>query len=105
MKRFILRTIPAAMLLAGCTGGVVSGGGENGPGPNLNVGGAHLMPMHDPSSGDSVSSAVSATPHLVYNGGPVLSSVQIQTIFWNSSVSNQSRLNAFYGAVTGSAYF
>ncbi|HZS35577.1 MAG TPA: carbohydrate binding domain-containing protein [Polyangia bacterium] len=103
--RIGLRIIPAAMLLAGCTGGVVSGGGGGDPGPNLNINGAHIMPIHHPGDGDSVSSAVSSSPHLVYNGGPVLSSVNIQTVFWNSSVSNQSRLNAFYTAVTASAYF
>ena len=44
-------------------------------------------------------------PPTCSHGGPVLSKVKVYTVFWNNQVQFQSQLNAFYTAMTNSAYF
>jgi hypothetical protein len=66
-------------------------------------GGAHIMPLHKPGELSPFSAPAGA--HLTYYGGPVISSVKIYTVFWGSSVPNQSDLNQFYTDITKSAYF
>jgi hypothetical protein len=64
-------------------------------------GGVHLMPKSDGIKADQFASKAS----LKYYGGPIIPSVKVYTVFWNSKVPNQSELNAFYTDVTNSAYF
>jgi hypothetical protein len=52
-----------------------------------------------------VVNAAPTNARLRYFGGPVLSSVKVQTVFWNSRVQFQSDLNQFYTEVTQSPYF
>ncbi|MDE2237693.1 MAG: hypothetical protein KGK30_07370, partial [Elusimicrobia bacterium] len=47
----------------------------------------------------------SATPALQYYGGPMLSNVKIQLVYWNKDVAYQDRLPGFYSAITQSPYF
>jgi hypothetical protein len=60
------------------------------------------MPMH---KGDIKPNSAPAGAHLTYFGGPVLSNVKVYTVYWGSSVPNQSDLNQFYTDITSSAYF
>ncbi len=48
---------------------------------------------------------VDAEPQLQYFGGPMLSNVKIQLVYWNSDVANQDKLPGFFSAITQSAYF
>jgi hypothetical protein len=43
--------------------------------------------------------------HVEYYGGPVISNVEVHTIFWNGKVEFQRDLDSFYGAVSDSTYF
>jgi hypothetical protein len=64
------------------------------------------MPMTRPTSSGTVEAfAAPAGAHLTYFGGPIIGSVKVVTVFWNSSVNFQSNLNSFYGAVTNSPYY
>ncbi len=48
-----------------------------------------------------------AGAHLTYYGGPVISNVQVQVVFWTGGVSGltQSVIESFYSDVTSSVYF
>ncbi|HEX8951704.1 MAG TPA: hypothetical protein VF945_07650 [Polyangia bacterium] len=72
--------------------------------PPQRAGGPHIMPVHHPDRGKPEVHP-NATAQLTYYGGPVLSKVKVFTVFWNGQVQYQSQLNAFYTAVTNSAYF
>ena len=84
------------------TGGNVAG--NVAIAPPTRAGGAHIMPLHHPDRAKPTVHPL-ATANLQYYGGPVLSQVKVFTVFWNSQVQYQSQLNAFYTAVTNSAYF
>lgn len=60
----------------------------------------HIMPMTTANPG-SVGSL--ATKTLTYYGGPVLKSVNVIPVYWNSSVAYQANLNAFYSDFTSSS--
>ncbi|MDE2511556.1 MAG: hypothetical protein KGL74_10585, partial [Elusimicrobia bacterium] len=47
----------------------------------------------------------SATPALQYYGGPMLSNVKIQLVYWNKDVANQDKLPGFFSAITNGSYF
>ena len=69
-----------------------------------------MMPMRQASSKPLADrAAATVTPpagaHLTYFGGPVLSNAKVQAVYWGSNVALQPHLNAFYGAITSSAYF
>jgi hypothetical protein len=83
----------------GITGGNVAVDAPHG------IGGAHIMPVHHPDRAKPAVHPNATGAQLVYYGGPVLSKVKVFTVFWNNSVAFQSQLNAFYTAVTNSAYF
>ncbi len=59
-----------------------------------------LQPLRDDSRAAPPSDA-----HLTYYGGPVISNVRVHDVFWGSGVQYQSELDAFYAAITNSAYF
>jgi hypothetical protein len=82
-------------------------GATTAPAPELHgIGGAHIMPVHRPDRAKPAALPnAPAGAHLTYYGGPVLAKVKVFTVFWSSSVNFQSQLNAFYGAVSNSAYF
>jgi hypothetical protein len=63
----------------------------------------HIMPVRHP--GEARVTSTTATAHLTNYGGPVLSSVHVIPVYWNSKVTNQTTLNAFYGAVVKSPYY
>jgi hypothetical protein len=46
-----------------------------------------------------------ATPALKYYGGPMLSHVKIQVVYWNGAVKHQDQIPGFYSAITQSPYF
>ncbi len=73
--------------------------------PPHGIGGAHIMPVHRPDRAKPAAVPNATGAQLAYYGGPVLSNVKVFTVFWNNSVAYQSQLNAFYTAVTNSAYF
>ena len=80
--------------------------GSTGPmTPQQRAGGPHIMPLHHPDRAKPVAHPNAGFANLQYYGGPVLSNVKVYTVFWNSQVQYQSQLNAFYTAVTNSAYF
>ena len=61
---------------------------------------AHLTPLRAPRE-------VLHAPHaeLTYRGGPVISSVNVTTVFWTQAVLYRTEINAFYHDVTQSGYF
>lgn len=68
----------------------------------------HIQRLH-PKSGAPIgnASAPNCLPAAVsYYGGPVVSSVNVVTVFWGSSAysSYQASLSAFYTSITNSAY-
>ena len=60
-----------------------------------------VVPLHSPEP----TLALAATPHLVYAGGPLLTNVQVYTVFWGKTWSAAAgaamatKLNAFYKAI------
>jgi hypothetical protein len=46
-----------------------------------------------------------AAAHLKYFGGPVIANAKIYVVYWGSQVRFQDQINAFYPAITDSAYF
>ncbi|MFT3769918.1 MAG: hypothetical protein QM820_31195 [Minicystis sp.] len=74
---------------------------------------AHLMPMPHlvlrkvRSLGNKDESADSwgqSGYNFTYRGGPVISNVKVVTVFWNSTVPNQSNLNSFYQTIVQSPH-
>jgi hypothetical protein len=65
--------------------------------------GAHMMPM--PGARPRKARQTAGDYNFTYHGGPVISNVKVFTVFWGSSIQNQSNINAFYTAVTQSAHF
>jgi hypothetical protein len=94
-----------ATLAAGCVAGAGSESDEiTGTDRNPFGSSNHVMPTN--KEGDApLQSAAAASAKLTYYGGPVISNVKIVSVFWNSSVTQQSTITGFYGAVTNSAYF
>src|SRR5262245_56344392 len=64
-------------------------------------GGVHLMPVR--REGTPTVFDAPAGAHLDYFGGPVISHVKVETIFWDANVKFQDGLNQFYAGVTDSA--
>ena len=64
----------------------------------------HIVPMVN-SKGKPIRPPAGA--HLDYYGGPVMSNVNVVTVFWTSAVDAgvQSTMPAFYSAITDSTYF
>jgi len=102
--------VVAVASLIGCQAGEITPA-ERGDAHDTAVGsgfgGSHVMPMTRPNVSGEVSQALAAPAgaHLTYYGGPILQKVQVQPIYWNSSVQFQSNLNSFYAAVVNSAYY
>lgn len=63
----------------------------------------HMLPLHPAAS--ATAAAAAACTGVVYEGGPLLTHVDVHPVFWNSAVRLQSNLNAFYSAVVGSSLF
>lgn len=57
----------------------------------------HVVPLYKPGTS---APAATGSPQLVYNGGPLLTSVQVFTVFWGSAWQQQSdviqQINAFF---------
>ena len=87
---------------AGCAPGGAGPGGENS-GKGFNAVGSSNVHFDYMTNGVKAFSSPSGA-QLTYYGGPVISSVKIWTVFWNSSVQYQSELNGFYTTITQSAY-
>src|SRR5438552_10606849 len=98
--------ILAAAIGAGCTPGTIDRSGGDPSGVGAGFGGAHIMPVTRSTPGEASQeiTGAAAAAHLNYYGGPVLSHVKVVTLYWNSKVNFQNELDAFYGAVTNSAY-
>ena len=64
------------------------------------LGRSHVMPMTKPNAS---AVAPSAAKTLTYYGGPVLKSVHVIPVYWNSSVAYRSNLDAFYSDFTSSS--
>jgi hypothetical protein len=60
----------------------------------------HVMPM---TTAIGSSLAPSAAKTLTYFGGPVLKSVNVIPVYWNSAVAFQANLNSFYTDFTSSS--
>ncbi len=65
----------------------------------------HIVPMVPTAKGPA--SVPPATAHLSYYGGPVLSNVNVITVFWGNNVDagEQTTMPSFYAAITDSTYF
>ena len=69
------------------------------------LGGAWGQHLSDPGeAGKSGAQGGTGGAHMVYRGGPVITSVEVTTVFWGASVPNQSALDAFYGTIVNSPY-
>jgi hypothetical protein len=66
---------------------------------------AHLMPMRSAVQAERLVRPEASGAHLTYYGGPVLSNVEVVTVFWGNNVAGTSHINSFYGSVTNSNYF
>jgi hypothetical protein len=75
--------------------------GEVAPAP----GAFRPMALHLLVSDSSLATTSPSGAHLNYYGGPVLSSVDVIPVYWNSSVAYQTELNAFYAAFPTSELF
>lgn len=65
----------------------------------------HTMPLRGVDQAAPIQSAAPAGAHLTYYGGPVIPSVKVIAVYWGAGAAHQAHLNAFYGAITQSAYF
>jgi hypothetical protein len=63
------------------------------------IGGPHLMLTDQARAALPEVKEERARRTLTYFGGPVVSSVDVIPVYWNSSVQNQSGISAFYAAV------
>ena len=96
------------ILAAGCAPGTTRLTGEaEGNGYNaIGTSNVHLMPKHPGlTQGALLTTSAPSGAHLAYLGGPVLANVSVWTVFWDSTVPNQSDLNGFYSTITSSPYF
>jgi hypothetical protein len=60
--------------------------------------GVRVMKIQDPNlqnESKAVVNQAGSAKTLTYYGGPVLQNVSVHPVFWNSTVANQSQLNAF----------
>jgi hypothetical protein len=64
----------------------------------------HIVPMVTPN-GKALPPPIA--PHLDYYGGPVISNVNVVTVFWTNSVDAgvQTTMPAFYSAITDSTFY
>jgi hypothetical protein len=97
MNRIRLAAI-AALWLSGCAGAL-------GPAVDDNSGSGDAPSSVWLKSDGPLARPDSAGAHLDYYGGPVISNVQVHTVYWSSRVKFQSDLDGFYAAVTQSPYF
>jgi hypothetical protein len=74
---------------------------EATPAPSTNLR-AKLMPIHTMSAAPKITAT---NAKLIYWGGPVMPTVKIHAIFWNSQVKFQTEMAAFYQGITQTAYF
>jgi hypothetical protein len=61
----------------------------------------HMLLIHS----DGKPTTSSATPHLTYFGGPVLTHISVHPVYWNSATAFQSSINSFYPAITVSSIY
>jgi hypothetical protein len=98
MTRAFAAAALAAALLPACAAVVSPPTDDNtGPAP---VPSALNLTQEGPLAAPAYGSA-----QLSYYGGPVISHAKVHTIYWSSAVMFQPQLDAFYGAITQSAYF
>jgi hypothetical protein len=104
----LLSLLPGvALLSAACAANTADpsesgNGGEAAPAAGVAMG--HIMPMPDGTRHGRAYDGKAGQANFTYRGGPVISNVKVFAVHWNSSVSNQSALGGFYGAITDSAY-
>ena len=72
---------------------------------------AHLMPMPDASrvgspakSQDGFDWGGQGGYNFTHHGGPVIANVKVVTVFWNSHVPDQGKLNSFYRTIVDSPH-
>ncbi len=99
-----------AVLLVACSTQPADSVGSSIAGLHGHPGGgshAHIMPpRQQPRPAAVKQTAGPPNAHLTYNGGPVLSSSKVFTIFWGSGATTyQTQLGDFFTAVGDSAYF
>lgn len=65
-----------------------------------------IVPVHGETV--AVAESAAAPPQLTYRGGPLLTSVEVVTVFWGSAWQSQQtvidRVNGFYDAILQSAF-
>jgi len=89
-----------AALVVWCLGGCGPSGNQQLP-----TGAPHNQPSSDHGPANSGSSPRGNVAHPSYLGGPVLQNARVVAIYWNSNVSFQPQIEAFYRVITTSAYF
>jgi hypothetical protein len=92
----------AALVVGACTVAPGDPAGDITSAQAVGASKVHVMKMH---SGVQARAAAPAAAHLNYFGGPVLANVKVYAVYWGSNVQFQDHINAFYPAITSSAYF
>ena len=86
--------------------GILGPGGS--PAVNAQILGIHRMPTLPANGGDNIGGlGVGAGTRMVYEGGPVLTSVKVYIIYWNWTADTKheaARLQAFFGGIGGSPW-
>ncbi|APR79567.1 hemagglutinin protein [Minicystis rosea] len=112
----LISLLPATLLLAAaCAGPADMETNEEASASELDVTAlgasrAHLLPLPDASrarpktSQDGFDWGGQGGYNFTHHGGPVISNVKVVTVFWNSHVPNQGKLNSFYQAIVQSPH-
>ena len=93
----------AVLMIPGMPNSAAAQATENASGKSTRP--IHIVPMVVNPHGKPIRPPAGA--HLSYYGGPVMSNVNVVTVFWTSSVDAgvQSTMPAFYSAITDSTYY
>ncbi len=107
LRSFVSKIVPilaiALWMLPGIPDTAAAQATENASGKSARP--IHIVPMVVNRDGKPVQPPAGA--HLSYYGGPVMSNVQVVTVFWTSAVDAgvQTTMPAFYSAITDSTYY
>jgi hypothetical protein len=96
-RLFQLLSIPATLLISACAA-------DPGPRPDNSSASddgtaVHMLRVRTSSEGTAASAVAPRIAGLTYFGGPLLRTVDVHPVFWNSAVKLQANLNAFYCAI------
>jgi hypothetical protein len=96
-----------SVLLAACAADTADPGEDTVAGRHFAVSGVprgHMRSLPGEGAAARRASGQGQKTHMVYRGGPVISSVKVFTVFWSPSVPNQSGLPGFYASLVQGPY-